>query len=200
MLQDIRQVREKVENAKRLKALEQKRINEKHKDDVYSGVRKAINETRKRNAELKKNTEKIGRSFIFMKISAAACLLVFAAFLVHSAFKDNTPNRNVTILIQEEPADELETAVAVKYVREILEDVALSGTKALDNHWSSHADEESRFYAGEVLQGGTTSPIESKSVNRLSDNSFKVYCEHGGHPVSFYVGRESGKMSLIAVN
>jgi len=200
MLNDIRQIREKVERAKKEKALEQENLKEKHKNDVYSSVHQKVKDMKRKNIETHKSRVRLGKTAFFLKLSGVACLFIFLAFALHSALNDSKNIGKVKILMEEGEADELDAAMASKYVREMLDDVEGNGVDALKNHWSSGADEESRFYGEEILGKINVSSVDFKSVKSLPHNSLKVNCTNNGHPLSFSIAKGSNKMSLISVN
>lgn len=200
MLNDVRQMREKIEKAKKEKALEQENLKEKQKREVYSKVHQQVKDVKRKNIETHKIRIRLDKTAFFLKISGVAALFMLLAFALHSTFSNSKDIRKVKILMEEGDADELDAAMASKYVKEILNDVADNGVNALENHWSSSADEESRFYGKELLCEINASSVDFKSVKSLPHNSLKVNCAYNGHPLSFSIGKDLENMSLISVN
>ncbi len=200
MLQDVRQMKEKIERAKREKALEQESLKEKHKNEVYGSVHQRVEDMKRKRVETHKSRVRLGKTFMFLKLSGVAGLFILLAFSINYAFRDSIGTGKVKILMEEGEADELDAAMASKYVREMLDDVAGNGVDALKNHWSPSADEESRFYGEEILGEINASAVDFKSVKSLPHNFLKVNCTNNGHPLSFSIAKDSNKMLLISVN
>ena len=129
-----------------------------------------------------------------------AALFLFLAFALHSAFKENKSSGNVKIIIQEEPADELETAMASKYFQEIVDDISENGLKSLENHWSQNSDEESRVYGEEIFASIGESSSTVESVKKIGNGCLKLRCVKDGHPFSVCIEKNAGSMSVLSVN
>ncbi len=200
MINDIRQMKKRIERAQKEKLIEQERSKKEAKNKVYDNARRTINEIKRKELGRKTQWIKIEKTFLYLKFVAVFAIFAIFTFFLNSAFKDKSKQTNVKILNEENEANELDTKIAEKYIRSILNDVELEGTNSLSRYWSANTDEEARFYGEELLLGIDKVSLEICCVKELPNSQFKVECRRNSHPLSLRFAKNNGKMLLISVN
>ncbi|HPN84962.1 MAG TPA: hypothetical protein PK821_06460 [Victivallales bacterium] len=200
MIDDIRTMKDRIEKAKKQKALQDAKSKKTQKEKIYEKAETRIIKTQKEKEEEEIKTVRIQKAFSFLKIAAAVAIFALSGFVLHSAMKDKSGYANVSVLNTEDEADDMEAKTAERFIRKILSEIERDGIDAIREQWSPYADEESRFYAEEMLFGTNSSSLELCSVKRLPDSQLKVVCMRDSHPISFRIARHEDKMVLVSVD
>ncbi len=200
-MKDLREIREKIEAARKKKAVEDAKTENDRKTGIISDVIGKRKKDQDTAAKEQKASVRIARAFSFMKAAGVAVLLTAAAFAIHAGLiRKDDALKNVRIIQAEEPACEEEASAAIKSSGEILEALSKNGTGILNNYWSKRADGEARFNGESIL--GTLNPSEFKfcAVKRIPGMSaLKVEGRWKRHPVSLILDSSSDELLLISV-
>ena len=198
MINDIREMKNRIGEARKRHASEQEKKKNEVKTKIYGEAKKKIQKVEEKKIEKAKRSLKFERIIFPLKISAVASLMIPLA-LINNTFKEKPVYLNVPISLAEEDSNELEQKTAERFVRTVLSEIERGGISAIEGLINPNADEEARIQAEELLFGASSSSFEISAVKKIHPTQFKVICLRNSQPISFRIAKLPEGMKLLSV-
>ncbi len=199
MIDDIRNLKNRIGEAQKRKASMDARTKSEAKSGLYAAAEQKIQKREQDKILVHEKSAAVEKAVLYLKFSGVAAIFAACIFFLNSSLKPKDMHTDAIVVNIEEEADEIEQKTAERFIRIILSEIERGGISSIEERWTPHADEEARVQAEEMLFGTNSSSVEIGAVRKLHPSQLRVLCTRNSHPLSFRLSKTNEGIRLVSV-